>query len=122
VLFARTGLRRPAPFIDPRLLVEIRWPRSAVGVLVQQVTLFSVLVAVSLHLTGVAGLSGTVTGLLVQIPSLTGATRSPAGQRGTGLGLFNMMRLLLLSFAEREPPGTSGIPAVSDTPRLRPSR
>lgn len=90
---------------------------------------------------------------LVQTPSLTGATRSPAGQRGTGLGLFNMMRFvgasvgaagvaatypehvgwlfagyagvaalgLLLSFAGREVPRTSGTPAVSDTPRLRPS-
>jgi hypothetical protein len=31
---------------------------------------------------------------LVQTPALTGATRSPAGQRGTGLGLFNMMRFI----------------------------
>jgi hypothetical protein len=31
---------------------------------------------------------------LVQTPALTGATRSPAGQRGTGLGLFNMMRFV----------------------------
>ena len=161
--FVVSGLRRPAAFIDPRLLIEIRWLRSAVGVFVQQVTLFSVLVAVPLHLTGVVGLSGTATGLLVfllpavwaasaplvglladrigprpvlrtglavlfsvdvglaallgtrtgsavpvavvlviaglgvalvQTPSLTGATRSPAGQRGAGLGLFNMMRFV----------------------------
>ncbi|MGY1591808.1 MFS transporter [Geodermatophilus sp. SYSU D00708] len=161
--FVVSGLRRPRPFIDPRLLVEIRWLRSATGVFVQQVTLFSVLVAVPLHLTGVARLSGTATGLLVfllpvvwaasaplvglladrigprpvlrtglavllavsvalgvllgtastavlpvaavlvvagfgvalvQTPSLTGATRSPAGQRGAGLGLFNMMRFV----------------------------
>jgi hypothetical protein len=31
---------------------------------------------------------------LVQTPALTGATRSPAGQRGAGLGLFNMMRFV----------------------------
>ena len=30
----------------------------------------------------------------MQTPALTGATRSPAGQRGTGLGLFNMMRFV----------------------------
>jgi hypothetical protein len=30
----------------------------------------------------------------VQTPSLSGATRSPAGQRGAGLGLFNMMRFV----------------------------
>jgi EmrB/QacA subfamily drug resistance transporter len=162
-VFVVAGLRRRDPFIDPRLLVEMRWLRSATGVFVQQVTLFSVLVAVPLHLTGVVGLSGTVTGLLVfllpvvwatsaplvgvladragprpvlrsglcvllgvsvalgvqlgtgstavvpfavvlvvaglgvalvQTPSLTGATRSPAGQRGAGLGLFNMMRFV----------------------------
>jgi MFS family permease len=161
--FVVSGLRRRRPFIDPRLLVEMRWLRSATGVFVQQVTLFSVLVAVPLHLTGVAGLSGTATGLLVfllpvvwavsaplvglladrigprpvlrtglavllvvsvalgvllgtastavppiaavlviagfgvalvQTPSLTGATRSPAGQKGAGLGLFNMMRFV----------------------------
>jgi EmrB/QacA subfamily drug resistance transporter len=161
--FVVSGLRRPAAFIDPRLLIEVRWLRSAVGVFVQQLTLFSVLVAVPLHLTGVVGLSGTATGLLVfllpavwaasaplvgmladrigprpvlrtglgvlfavdvglavllgaragsavpvaavlvvtglgvalvQTPSLTGATRSPAGQRGAGLGLFNMMRFV----------------------------
>ncbi|SEL01256.1 drug resistance transporter, EmrB/QacA subfamily [Blastococcus sp. DSM 46786] len=162
-VFVVSGLRRPNAFIDPRLLIEIRWLRSAVGVFVQQVTLFSVLVAVPLHLTGVVQLSGTMTGLLVfllpavwaasaplvglladrigprsvlrtglgvlftvdvgigvllgsrstavvpvavllvvaglgvalvQTPSLTGATRSPAGQKGAGLGLFNMMRFI----------------------------
>ncbi len=31
---------------------------------------------------------------LVQTPSLSGATRSPAGQKGAGLGLFNMMRFV----------------------------
>lgn len=161
--FVVSGLRREKAFIDPRLLIEIRWMRSAVGVFVQQVTLFSVLVAVPLHLTGVVRLSGTRTGLLVfllpvvwaasapligrlgdrtgsravlraglvvlacvsgalavllgarstavpafavvlivaglgvalvQTPSLTGATRSPAGQKGAGLGLFNMMRFI----------------------------
>lgn len=162
-VFTAVGLRRPAGYIDPRLLVEVRWLRSAVGVFVQQVTLFSVLVAVPLHLTGVVDLSATATGLLVfllpvvwaasaplvgrladrvgpravlrtglgvlglvsaalaallgarstavavfgvvlvvaglgvalvQTPSLGGATRSPAGQRGAGLGLFNMMRFV----------------------------
>lgn len=162
-VFVRSGLRRSHPFVDPRLLIETRWLRSATGVFVQQVTLVAVLVAVPLHLTGVAGLSGTVTGLLifllpvvwaasaplvgvladrigprpvlraglllllavsvalgvllgggttavlpvavvlvlagfgvalVQTPSLAGATRSPAGQRGAGLGLFNMMRFV----------------------------
>ncbi|WP_170861161.1 MFS transporter [Trujillonella endophytica] len=161
--FVVSGLRRPDGFIDPRLLVEMRWLRSATGVFVQQVTLFSLLVAVPLHLTGVVDLSGTATGLLVfllpvvwavsaplvgrlsdrigprpvlrtgllvllgvsvllavllgnrstsvpafgvllvvaglgvalvQTPSLTGATRSPAGQKGAGLGLFNMMRFV----------------------------
>ena len=163
VVFVLTGLRSPAPFIDPRLLVEMRWLRSATGVFVQQGSLAAVLVAVPLYLTGVAGLSTSATGLivftlpvvwavlapvigvladrvgprpvlrtglgllvvvdaglgvvlgsgthrllpvialllaagaaiaLVQTPALTGATRSPAGQRGTGLGLFNMMRFI----------------------------
>jgi EmrB/QacA subfamily drug resistance transporter len=162
-VFVRTSLRSAAPFIDPRLLVEIRWLRSATGVFVQQGSLAAVLVAVPLYLTGVAGLSASATGLiiftlpvvwavlapvigvladrvgprpvlrtglgllvavdaalavvlgsgthrllpvialllaagaaiaLVQTPALTGATRSPAGQRGTGLGLFNMMRFV----------------------------
>jgi MFS family permease len=162
-VFVMTGLRSATPFIDPRLLVEIRWLRSATGVFVQQSTLAAVLVAVPLYLTGVAGLSVSATGLivfalplvwavlaplvgiladrigprpvlrtglglllavdvglalvlgggvhrlvpvvallvaagagvaLVQTPALTGATRSPAGQRGTGLGLFNMMRFV----------------------------
>jgi EmrB/QacA subfamily drug resistance transporter len=161
--FVLTGLRRANPFIDPRLLVEIRWLRSATGVFVQQCTLAAVLVSVPLYLTGVAGLSVSATGLLifslplvgavlaplvglladrvgprpvlrtglglllavdvglalvlgnevqrllpilallvaagagvalVQTPALTGATRSPAGQRGAGLGLFNMMRFV----------------------------
>jgi MFS family permease len=161
--FVVAGLRRAAPFIDPRLLVEIRWLRSATGVFVQQTTLAAVLVAVPLYLTGVAELSVSATGLLVfslplvwaiaaplvgvladrigprpvlrtglgtlvavdiglavvlgsgterlvpiialllaaglgialvQTPALTGATRSPAGQRGAGLGLFNMMRFV----------------------------
>jgi EmrB/QacA subfamily drug resistance transporter len=161
--FVIAGLRRAAPFIDPRLLVETRWLRSAIAVFVQQSSLAAVLVAVPLYLTGVVGLSLSVTGLLVfslplvwavaapvvglladrigprpvlrtglgllalvdvglavvlaagvthlaplialmvaagtaialvQTPALTGATRSPAGQRGTGLGLFNMMRFV----------------------------
>jgi MFS family permease len=161
--FVVAGLRRAAPFIDPRLLVETRWLRSATAVFVQQSSLAAVLVAVPLYLTGVVGLSLAVTGLLVfclplvwavaaplvglladrvgprpvlrgglgllaavdvglaivlaagvthlvplialmlsagtaialvQTPALTGATRSPAGQRGTGLGLFNMMRFV----------------------------
>jgi MFS family permease len=161
--FVVAGLRRAAPFIDPRLLVEMRWLRSATAVFVQQSSLAAVLVAVPLYLTGVVGLSVSLTGLLVfclplvwaiaaplvglladrvgprpvlrsglgllalvdvglalllaagvthvapiialmlaagtaialvQTPALTGATRSPAGQRGTGLGLFNMMRFV----------------------------
>jgi MFS family permease len=161
--FVVAGLKRAAPFIDPRLLVEMRWLRSATAVFVQQSSLAAVLVAVPLYLTGVVGLSVSVTGLLVfclplvwavaaplvglladrigprpvlrtglgllalvdvglaavlaagithlapiialllaagtaialvQTPALTGATRSPAGQRGTGLGLFNMMRFV----------------------------
>lgn len=161
--FVIAGLRRAAPFIDPRLLVETRWLRSATAVFVQQCSLAAVLVAVPLYLTGVVGLSVSATGLLVfslplvwavaaplvglladrvgprpvlrtglgllalvdiglavvlaagathlapliallvaagtaialvQTPALTGATRSPAGQRGTGLGLFNMMRFV----------------------------
>lgn len=163
LVFVLTGLRRTHPFIDPRLLVEIRWLRSATGVFVQQCTLAAVLVGVPLYLTGVAELSVSATGLLifslplvwavlaplvglladrvgprpvlrtglgvllavdvglaivlgnevqrllpilallvaagagvalVQTPALTGATRSPAGQRGAGLGLFNMMRFV----------------------------
>ena len=163
LVFVRSGLRRTNPFIDPRLLVEIRWLRSATGVFVQQCTLAAVLVGVPLYLTGVAELSVSATGLLifslplvwavlaplvglladrvgprpvlrtglglllvvdvglaivlgnevqrllpilallvaagagvalVQTPALTGATRSPAGQRGAGLGLFNMMRFV----------------------------
>ena len=64
-VFVLTGLRRPAPFIDPRLLVEMRWLRSATGVFVQQGSLAAVLVAVPLYLTGVAGLSVSVTGLII---------------------------------------------------------
>jgi EmrB/QacA subfamily drug resistance transporter len=163
VVFVVTGLRRSEPFIDPRLLVEMRWLRSAAGVFVQQSSLAAVLVAVPLYLTGVVGESASLTGLLifalplvwavlaplvgvladrvgprpvlrtglgvlvavdaglavtlgagvqrllplvallvaagagialVQTPALTGATRSPAGQRGAGLGLFNMMRFV----------------------------
>jgi EmrB/QacA subfamily drug resistance transporter len=163
VVFVLTGLRRSEPFIDPRLLVEMRWLRSATGVFVQQSSLAAVLVAVPLYLTGVVGVSASMTGLLVfalplvwavlaplvglladrvgprpvlrtglgllvavdaglalalgagveellplaallvaagagialvQTPALTGATRSPAGQRGAGLGLFNMMRFV----------------------------
>jgi MFS family permease len=162
-LFVITGLRRATPFIDPRLLVEMRWLRSATGVFVQQSSLAAVLVAVPLYLIGVTGLSVAMTGVLVfllplvwavtaplvgvladrvgprpvlrtglallacvdvglaivlgagvqrlgpvvvllvaagtaialvQTPALTGATRSPAGQRGAGLGLFNMMRFV----------------------------
>ena len=161
--FVVTSLRRSDPFIDPRLLVEMRWLRSATGVFVQQSSLAAVLVAVPLYLTGVVGVSASLTGLLVfalplvwavlaplvglladrvgprpvlrtglallvavdaglavalgagvrhllpltallvaagvgialvQTPALTGATRSPAGQRGAGLGLFNMMRFV----------------------------
>jgi EmrB/QacA subfamily drug resistance transporter len=175
VVFVVAGLRRPRPFIDPRLLVEIRWLRSATGVFVQQCSLAAVLVAVPLYLTGVAGLSVTMTGLLVfslplvwavaaplvgvladrvgprpvlrtglallavvdvglavvlgsevthlapmialllvagtaialvQTPALTGATRSPAGQRGAGLGLFNMMRFVGAAT------GTAGVAAA----------
>lgn len=175
VVFVIAGLRRRAPFIDPRLLVETRWLRSATGVFVQQSSLAAVLVAVPLYLTGVAGLSVSVTGLLVfslplvwavaaplvglladrvgprpvlrtglallaavdiglaivlgagvtrlapvivlmlaagtaialvQTPALTGATRSPAGQRGAGLGLFNMMRFVGAAT------GTAGVAAA----------
>jgi MFS family permease len=175
VVFVLAGLRRVAPFIDPRLLLEIRWLRSATGVFVQQSTLAAVLVAVPLYLTGVTDLSVTVTGLLVfalplvwavaapfvgvladrigprpvlrtglgvlvtvdvglavvlgggvqrlvpvvvlllaagagvalvQTPALTGATRSPAGQRGAGLGLFNMMRFVGAAT------GTAGVAAA----------
>src|SRR6478752_2788674 len=65
VVFVLTGLRSPAPFIDPRLLVEMRWLRSATGVFVQQGSLAAVLVAVPLYLTGVVGVSASLTGLLV---------------------------------------------------------
>jgi MFS family permease len=173
--FVVAGLRRAAPFIDPRLLLETRWLRSATAVFVQQSSLAAVLVAVPLYLTGEVGLSVSVTGLLVfclplvwavaaplvgvladrvgprpvlrsglallalvdlglglvlaagvthllplmalllaagtavalvQTPSLTGATRSPAGQRGAGLGLFNMMRFVGAAT------GTAGVAAA----------
>jgi MFS family permease len=173
--FVVSGVRRAAPFIDPRLLIEIRWLRSATGVFVQQCSLAAVLVAVPLYLTGVVGLSVSFTGLLVfclplvwavaaplvglladrvgprpvlrsglgmlalvdvglavllgtgvtrlapvivlllaagtavalvQTPALTGATRSPAGQLGTGLGLFNMMRFVGAAT------GTAGVAAA----------
>jgi len=173
--FVVSGVRRAAPFIDPRLLIEIRWLRSATGVFVQQCSLAAVLVAVPLYLTGVVGLSVSFTGLLVfclplvwavaaplvglladrvgprpvlrsglgmlalvdvglavllgtgvtrlapvivlllaagtavalvQTPALTGATRSPAGQLGTGLGLFNMMRFVGAAI------GTAGVAAA----------
>jgi MFS family permease len=173
--FVVAGLRRTSSFIDPRLLVEIRWLRSASAVFVQQSSLAAVLVAVPLYLTGVVGLSVSVTGLLVfclplvwavaaplvglladrigprpvlrtglallalvdvglavalaarvthllplialmlaagtaialvQTPALTGATRSPAGQRGAGLGLFNMMRFVGAAT------GTAGVAAA----------
>jgi hypothetical protein len=42
----------------------------------------------------------------VQTPALTGATRSPAGQRGAGLGLFNMMRFVGAAV------GTAGVAAA----------
>jgi MFS family permease len=173
--FVVAGLRRATSFIDPRLLVETRWLRSAGAVLVQQSSLAAVLVAVPLYLTGVVDLSVSLTGLLVfclplvwavaaplvglladrigprpvlrtglgllalvdlglalalanrvthlapliglmvaagtaialvQTPALTGATRSPAGQRGTGLGLFNMMRFVGAAA------GTAGVAAA----------
>ena len=175
VVFVVAGLRRASSFIDPRLLVEIRWLRSASAVFVQQSSLAAVLVAVPLYLTGVVGLSVSVTGLLVfclplvwavsaplvgvladrvgprpvlrfgltllaavdvglavalatevthllplialllaagiaialvQTPALTGATRSPAGQLGAGLGLFNMMRFVGAAT------GTAGVAAA----------
>ena len=175
IVFVLAGLRRAEPFIDPRLLVEMRWLRGATGVFVQQSSLAAVLVAVPLYLTGVIGLSVAVTGLLVfslplvwavaaplvgvladrvgprpvlrsglgllavvdlglaavlgagtrhvapvvalllaagiaialvQTPALTDATRSPAGQRGAGLGLFNMMRFVGAAS------GTAGVAAA----------
>ncbi len=162
-VFVVHGLRRRESFIDPRLLIETRWLRSAVGVFVQQTVLAALLVAVPLYLLAVVELSVSLTGALifalplvwalsaplvgrladrvgprpvlrtglsvllavgvalaatldagvrnvwaiaallavaglgialVQTPALTGATGSPAGQRGAGLGLFNMMRFV----------------------------
>jgi hypothetical protein len=43
---------------------------------------------------------------MVQTPALTGATRSPAGQLGAGLGLFNMMRFVGAAI------GTAGVAAA----------
>jgi MFS family permease len=174
-VFVLVGLRRSNPFIDPRLLIETRWLRSAVGVFVQQTTLAALLVAVPLYLLAVVKLSVSLTGVLifalplvwalsapfvgrladrvgprpvlrtglavllavdvglavtlgagvqslwvvaellvlaglgialVQTPALTGATRSPAGQRGAGLGLFNMMRFVGAAL------GTAGVAAA----------
>jgi MFS family permease len=174
-VFVRSGLRSPRPFIDPRLLIELRWLRGAAGVFVQQSCLAAVLVAVPLYLTGVVGLSTATTGLLifalplvwavmaplvgvladrvgprpvlrlglgllvavnaalagvlgagvtglvpvvsllvgagvgialVQTPAITAATRSPAGQLGPGLGIFNMMRFVGAAI------GTAGVAAA----------
>ncbi len=60
------------------------------------------------HLAPLIGLmlaAGTAIAL-VQTPALTGATRSPAGQRGAGLGLFNMMRFVGAAV------GTAGVAAA----------
>jgi MFS family permease len=160
-LFVRTSLRTEHPLIDPRLIVEARFLRSAVATFTQMFALVCVLVVVPLYATGTLELSIGATGLLlfalpmamallaplvgnmsdrlgprrvmrsglailalaciglgyftgrhnhsllvlclllvvvgagvalVQTPSATGATRSPAGHTGTALGLFNMMR------------------------------
>lgn len=160
-LFAVVSQRTARPLIQPRLIIEARFLRSALATLAQMFALITVLVAVPLYLTGTLGRTTAVTGLLffalpaamavlapvvgllcdrvgprvvmrcglallavsclalgyftgqaarslpvlccllvaigagvalVQTPAATGATRSPAGQTGSGLGLFNMVR------------------------------
>lgn len=161
VVFVLVSRRAERPLIVPRLIVEVRFLRSAVATLTQMFALTCVLVAVPLYLTGTLHRSTAVAGALffalpaamallapfvgalsdrvgarrvlrlglvvmavsstalgwftasggrnlvllclllvvvgvgvslVQTPSATGATRSPAGHTGTALGLFNMMR------------------------------
>ena len=76
-VLAQRAAPRANPFIDPRLLVEIRWLRSATGVFVQQCTLAAVLVGVPLYLTGVADLSVSATGLLIFSLPLVWAVLAP---------------------------------------------
>lgn len=161
VVFVLVSRRSERPMIKPRLLVEVRFMRSAVATFAQMVALLTVLIAVPLYVTGTLGRSTGTTGFLVfalpaamallapavgsladrigprvvmrsglavlsiacvalgwftdagarslaglcallvlvgigvalvQTPSATGATRSPAGRTGTALGVFNMMR------------------------------
>ena len=106
VAFVVSGLRRRNPFIDPRLLVEIRWLRSATGVFVQQSSLAAVLVAVPLYLTGVVGLSVSVTGLLVFCLPLVWAVAAPlVGLLADRVGPRPVLRtgLALLAARRRRP-------------------
>ncbi len=160
-LFVGVSRLAAHPLMDPRLLTEARFARSAIATFAQMFALMTVLVAVPLYITGTLGRSSAVTGLLffalpaamallapvvgilsdhigprlimrwglvvlmagclavgvfteaadrsllalcsmlvvvgagvamVQTPSATGATRSPAGRQGSALGVFNMMR------------------------------
>jgi MFS family permease len=159
--FARVSLRAERPLIQPQLIIETRFLRSAVAAFAQMFALATVIVAVPLYVTGTLGRSTATTGALVfalpvtmvlgapvvgavsdrigarpvlraglialtfavlalgfysdrgghslavlsvlliaigagvalvQTPSATGATRSPAGRSGAVLGLFNMLR------------------------------
>jgi len=78
--------------VGPRPVLRL----GLVGLLLADVALA---VVVGLDVGPLAGVVGVLVGTglavaLVQTPALTGATRSPAGQRGAGLGLFNMMRFV----------------------------
>ena len=157
-------LRAAEPFVDVRLVAEVRFARSTLGAFSFMFCLGATLLAVPLYLVG-SGQSGSVAGLVllavpaamtvlgplvgryldrigprrvlrtglvlliagqlalaaataagiaerahglaatagilllvgvgiafVQTPAATGATRSPAGAQGTGLGLYNLIR------------------------------
>ncbi|WP_197382427.1 MFS transporter [Mycolicibacterium mengxianglii] len=162
-LFVWRSLRVAHPFVDVRLVAEVRFARATLAAYAQMFCLGATLLAVPLFLVG-GGRSATVAGLtllavpatmavlgplvgryldrlgprrvmrtglavllvtqiglgvvlsdltagswalpllvgilfvtgvgiaLVQTPAATGATRSPAGAQGTGLGLYNLIR------------------------------
>ncbi len=65
VLFARLSTRSPAPFISGRQILEARFLRSCLAVFAQMFCLGATLVAVPLYLTGQAGVSTTLAGVVV---------------------------------------------------------
>lgn len=63
-LFVIVSRRVAQPLIEPRLIVEARFLRSAIATLTQMFALICVLVAIPLYLTGTLRRSTAVTGLL----------------------------------------------------------